>query len=147
MPFFSCGDRAWRPWWLEIPEQSPREETAAQKVLWTSGGSQISLCEQKPDQGIPGKKGPHRGTLGEDGSVHCLDRGFYIGQSFQCVHNVCGLLHVRYTTVKLSSKTLHPQPQFLLVCLIVWDATETVPTAFNVIQATLTFHLMTAAAP
>lgn len=71
-----------RPWWLEILEQSPREEAAAQKDLWTSVEIRISLCELRPDEGIAGKKGSERGTLGDGGSVHCLDCGLYVRQSF-----------------------------------------------------------------
>ena len=124
-----------RPWWLEILEQSPREEAAAQKDLWTSVEIRISLCELRPDEGIAGKKGSEGELWGTADRFIVLTVAYTYGKAFQYAH-VCGLLDVRYTSAKLSHQQLPPRPQFLLVSLIVWDATEIVPMALNLIQTT-----------
>lgn len=56
--------------------------------------------------GREGKKG-HEESLGEDGNVHYLDCGVYIGQNDQIGHSKYVLFIVLYcTSVKLVSKFL-----------------------------------------
>lgn len=68
----------------------------------------------------------HEGTLGDDRSVHCLDHGVYIAQSFslrtQCMWFTECWLYL--TVTKPSNKKPYPQPRFLLANLVVWGVTK-----------------------